>query len=119
VDAAAALADLMEISSQVEEAVALADDGRALAATSDPASAERLASAARALLDAAGRVRAATDVTDVAALTSRGALLVTRAGGRAVAARTAADPVVGLALYDLRRCLHELEAGEGEDRAAA
>ena len=117
-DAAAALADLMEISSQVDEAVALDEDGSLLAATGSQTAARALADAARELLERAARVRRAAEVTDVAALTSAGAVFAVRAGGRVVAARTRAEPGVALALYDLRTCARALAGNEG-DRAAA
>jgi len=62
VDAAAALADLTEISSQVETAVVFGSDGSTLASTfADDAGAERLVGAARALLAAAGELPTGTD----------------------------------------------------------
>ena len=117
-DAAAALADLMEISSQVEDAVALDEDGTLLAATGSATSAQALASAAQDLLGRAARVRSAAEVTDVAALMRAGAVVAARGKGRVVAARTPAQPAVGLALYDLRTCLRALTGSEG-GRAAA
>jgi hypothetical protein len=118
VDAAAALADLMEISSQVEDAVALHEDGTLLAATGEATAAQALADAARNLLAGAARVRPAAEVTDVAALTSAGALFAVRGSGCVVAARTPGQPTVGLALYDLRTCLRALTEREGDSAAA-
>jgi hypothetical protein len=120
VDAAAALADLLEISSQVEQAVALDDHGGVLAATAaSDAQVAALAAGATRLLEAADFVRPGQVVTEVAVLTSGGSVVVARAEGRTVAARLPADPTVGLALYDLRTCVRALaEEPEGAEAGA-
>jgi hypothetical protein len=120
VDAAAALADLLEISSQVEQAVALDDHGGVLAATAaSDAQVAALAAGAMRLLEAADYVRPGQVVTEVAVLTSGGSVVVARGAGRTVAARLPVDPTVGLALYDLRTCVRALaEHPEGAEAGA-
>ena len=115
---AEALADLTEISSQVEAAV-LVHDGTVLASTLPAASAEQLARAARELLEGAERVRPAADeVAHVQAATREGSVFVVRQGERVIVATTAASPTAGLMLYDLKTCLRALgDGGEASDGA--
>jgi predicted regulator of Ras-like GTPase activity (Roadblock/LC7/MglB family) len=112
-DASQALADLMEISSQVRTAVVVAPDGAVEAG--GPAG-EALAGAARELLEAAGGVRSSTDssVTQLEAATREGSVFVVRDGERVVAATTGGSPTVGLVFYDLKTCLRALSAPEAE-----
>jgi hypothetical protein len=110
-DAAAALADLTEISSQIEAAVILDAGGAVVAATlADPGRAERLAGAGRELLAAAaadGR-----EPTQVEARFAYGSLCVARDGAHAVVATTQPQPPSGLVFYDLRTCLRALTPPE-------
>ena len=109
-DARAALAELTELSSQVEAAAVLDADGKAQASTPDDAvTAERLAAAARDALEAAGAVRAAAEVTRVEVTLPEGGLFVVREGGRTAVATTIPEPTAGLVLYDLRTCLRRLD----------
>jgi predicted regulator of Ras-like GTPase activity (Roadblock/LC7/MglB family) len=109
-DARAALAELAELSSQVEAAALLDADGKAEASTpDDAATAERLASAAREALEAAGTVRSAAEVTRVEVSLPEGGLFVVREGGRAAVATTIPEATAGLVLYDLRTCLRRLD----------
>jgi predicted regulator of Ras-like GTPase activity (Roadblock/LC7/MglB family) len=108
VEPSAALADLAEISSQVETAAIFGDDGPALASTfADDALAERLVGAARALLAAADELpsSAGRKLTHVEVALREGSVFVVRDGDRALAATTTPDPTAGLVLYDLRACL--------------
>ena len=117
-DANQALSDLMEISSQVEAAVLLDPAGGvdASAGTSEEG-ASGLGSAARELLEAAGRVRSAPGehpVTQLEAATRQGSVFVVRDGDRVLAATTGPSPTVGLVFYDLKTCLRALApAAEG------
>jgi predicted regulator of Ras-like GTPase activity (Roadblock/LC7/MglB family) len=114
VDAEQALADLMEISSQVRAAAVVADDGSVEAAQPTGEAGDALASAARDLLEAAGSVRSTGDssVTQLEAATRAGSVFVVREGGRVVAATTGASPTVGLVFYDLKTCLRSLAGGD-------
>jgi predicted regulator of Ras-like GTPase activity (Roadblock/LC7/MglB family) len=114
VDAAQALADLTEISSQVVQVVILDRDGSLLATTaSGPAPADRfLAVLGRFVEEADGQAQARGlgSFSQLEASTLEGSVFVVRGGGRLIAATTRLDPTVGLVLYDLKRCLESLEA---------
>jgi hypothetical protein len=110
VDAGGALADLMEISAQVEAAVVLDENGEvACSSTPDAERTQRLARAARAALAAAEPVRRGADVTQLEASTRAGTLFVVRNGGRTIAATTGAAPSSGLVFHDLETCLRSLD----------
>ena len=99
-DAAAALADLTELSSQVEAAVVVDADGNLLAATGEGG--ERLAPVGSDLLEAAeedfGGRRSITKLE-----------VALREGKLVLVARTTAGPASGLVLYDLGACLQSIE----------
>jgi predicted regulator of Ras-like GTPase activity (Roadblock/LC7/MglB family) len=122
VDAAGALADLTEISSQVDTAVVLDEDGAVLASTfGSDATAEPLARAARELLAEAGTlsIGAGRELTQLEVALKEGSVFVARDGTRIVAATTASSPTSALVLYDLRACLRALaesEAAEAEPK---
>lgn len=112
-DAASALADLTEISSQVEAAVVVDADGAVLGSTlaGEPAT-DVLVRAGVGLFDAATS-RFATSgrsVTEVEAALREGSIFVVREDGRAIVARTSAGPTSGLVLYDLKTCLRAIAA---------
>ena len=114
-DAAAALADLTEISSQVETAVVFGSDGSTLASTfADDAGAARLVGAAQELLAAAGELPsgAGRELTQLEVGLHEGSVFVVRDGELAIAATTSARPTAGLVLYDLRTCLRALAPAE-------
>lgn len=106
-DAAQALADLTEISSQVEAAVLFGEDGAVEASTlADAAAAAELARDAEELLGQAGAFRSdGGEVTQVEAAAGSGSVFVVRDGARRIAAVTGPDPTVGLVFYDLKSCL--------------
>jgi predicted regulator of Ras-like GTPase activity (Roadblock/LC7/MglB family) len=103
-EAQTALAELAEISSQVEAAVLFDGSGAVAAATLPDERAARLVSAARALLESAGRLRDG-ELTQVEAATGEGSLFVARDGGRVIAAVTGPEPTAGLVFYDLKSCM--------------
>lgn len=106
-----AIADLTEISSQIEAVVVADEDGEPLASSSDDAG------AARALAHAAAEIfRAAGDPApvQVEVSTPTGSLFAARESGRVVAAVTAPSPPSGLVLYDLRTCLRQVVAEPDE-----
>jgi predicted regulator of Ras-like GTPase activity (Roadblock/LC7/MglB family) len=117
VDAAQALADLTEISSQIEAAVLFDADGTVHGSTlADATAAERLARAAATLLDtAAGLADAGAEVTQLEASTDDGSVFAVRDGERRIAATTGPSPTVGLVFYDLKSCLRSVG---GDDRKA-
>jgi predicted regulator of Ras-like GTPase activity (Roadblock/LC7/MglB family) len=112
-DAAQALADLTEISAQIDAAVLAGADGSVVASTfQQEGRGEELARAAVELLAAAGEARGdsgAPELVQIQAATPRGSLFVVRDGGHVVAAVTGSKPTVGLVFYDLKTCLRMLE----------
>ncbi len=106
-DAAQALAELTELSSQIESAVVLGADGSVLASTyDDPARSAALASSTLELIGAAFELNAQPqEVTRVEVELEEGALFVLREGGRTIVATTGPQPTSGLVVYDLRTCL--------------
>jgi predicted regulator of Ras-like GTPase activity (Roadblock/LC7/MglB family) len=117
-DAAQALADLTEISAQIEGAVLANSDGSVVASTfpREERGAE-LARAAVELLAAAEESKSdGQELVQLQAVTPRGSLFVVRDGRHVVAALTGAKPTVGLVFYDLKTCLRmlEREAAKGE-----
>jgi predicted regulator of Ras-like GTPase activity (Roadblock/LC7/MglB family) len=115
VDAAQALAELTEVSSEIEAAAIADDQGNVVAATRKDGDA--LAAAGRALLEHAGRIRERRPVQiDVA--TTAGSVFVVREEGRTIVATTAPEPSAGLVFYDLKRCLGALEPSAAKRRRA-
>ncbi|HZS24362.1 MAG TPA: hypothetical protein VFA30_05175 [Gaiellaceae bacterium] len=106
-DAAQALADLTEISSQVEAAVLFDESGAVAGSTLSEEDAGVLARTAGELLDRASSLAEGHDVTQVEASTPTGSVFVVRDGSRRIAATTAADPTTGLVFYDLKSCLRD------------
>ncbi len=104
-DAASALADLTEISSQFDIAVVLDEDGSVLASTvADDARSERLAKAGVGLL-ASGGTRT---LTRVEAALRHGSVFAARDATRSVVATTAAAPTSSLVFHDLETCLRAI-----------
>jgi len=103
VDAAQALADLTEISAQIEAAVIASPDGTPLASTLSGSAAEALAHAAAELLREAGE-----RAVSVEAATAEGSVFAARDEAHAVLAVTPRGVSSGLVLYDLRTCLRRL-----------
>ncbi len=116
VDAARALADLVEISPQIRAAAVLSANGGTIGSFGVPDSrVEILARAVRELLESAASFRSDdTRVTQIhAALADDAVFAVTGADGRTIVAVTSERPAPGLVFYDLKRCLGSLgEEGE-------
>jgi predicted regulator of Ras-like GTPase activity (Roadblock/LC7/MglB family) len=119
--AAQALADLTEISTQVQAAVVFDREGTVLGSTLDDERAGRLASTALELVRAADEARP-EGVRELAQLdiTLRdGSVFVVADHDRLIAATTTPDPTVGLVYYDLKNCLRALsEQAEPEPAGA-
>jgi predicted regulator of Ras-like GTPase activity (Roadblock/LC7/MglB family) len=113
-DAAQALGELTELSSQIEAAVVLGADGAVLASTyDDQARAAELAGTALDLVAAAFELSTQRqEVTRVEVELEDGAVFVLREGGRTIAATTGPDPTSGLVVYDLRTCIHGIAEPE-------
>jgi predicted regulator of Ras-like GTPase activity (Roadblock/LC7/MglB family) len=119
-DAAAALADLTEISSQVEAAVVLDAAGDVVASTLDDA--EHSARIARAALDllAGAEKRFSSDgrvLTQLEAALREGSVFVAREEGRSIVATTTPEPTSGLVFYDLKTCLRSLAQPKPESES--
>ena len=114
-DVEQALADLTEVSAQVQTAVVFDAAGAVVGSTlSEDRRPADLVQRARALLDAAGTVRREAPLRQLAALTPSGAAFVVRRGDRLIAATTAPGPNVPLVFYDLHTCLENLDPGSNE-----
>ncbi|HEY7003832.1 MAG TPA: roadblock/LC7 domain-containing protein [Gaiellaceae bacterium] len=120
-DAAQALADLTEISAQIEAAVLADHDGAVVASTlTDDQSAKSFAEAAAELLAAAASVRTepgSEPLVQVEGVAHDGSVFVAKDDRHLVAAVTKPRPTVGLVFYDLKTCLRMLERQE-EAKAA-
>jgi predicted regulator of Ras-like GTPase activity (Roadblock/LC7/MglB family) len=107
-DAAQALADLTEISSQIEAAVLAGPAGSVVASTfADEGRAKAVAGAAAELLQAADEVRTEGGgrLVQLQGATPEGSVFVVRDEKHLVTAVTGAEPTVGLVFYDLKTCL--------------
>lgn len=118
-DAAQALTELMQLSTQVEVAVVLGPDGKVVASSPEgSAAAESLAGVALELVGAATELGSSEEVTRVEVELADGAVFVLGEGGRTVAARTGPEPTAGLVVYDLRTCLRSIEDAPKRKRAS-
>jgi predicted regulator of Ras-like GTPase activity (Roadblock/LC7/MglB family) len=124
--AAAALADLVEISSQIEAAVLLGADGSVAASTlSDELRARRFAETAKRLFDEAVDNEAeigSPPLQQIEAATLEGSVFVVRDGERLIAAITGPEPTVGLVFYDLKAALRQSgqgQSGQGQSAQVA
>lgn len=104
-----ALAELLELSSQVEDVAILGTSGFVLACSGAPERGEQLARVAAELIEAAGDVREAGDVTRVEVSLEQGGVFVVCEGSRVAVATTVADATAGLVVYDLRTALRRLD----------
>jgi predicted regulator of Ras-like GTPase activity (Roadblock/LC7/MglB family) len=117
-DAAQALKELTEISSQIDAACLFDSTGTEMASTlADEAATQRFVEAAVSLLAEASSIPydgGTGPLVQLEAATPEGSVFVVIDGDRAVAAATKSEPTVGLVFYDLKSCLRAL-AAEGDD----
>lgn len=119
-DAAQALRELMDLSSQVDAAVIIGRDGAAVASSpEEEAASGALASTARELVGAAFELGSKLEVSRVEIELEEGALFVVSEGGFTIAARTGPEPTSGLVVYDLRTCLRSIDAPEPKKKRAS
>ena len=113
VETARALADLTEISAQIEAAVVFDREATVVTSTVDDDRAGRLAGTALDLLRAAEEARpdGADELAQLDIAMQGGSVFIVRDGDRLIAATTLPEPTVGLVFYDLKSCLRSL----GED----
>jgi hypothetical protein len=112
-DTVRALADLTEISTQIEAAVIFDREGTVLGATVDDDRAGRIAGSAPELFRAADEQRE-QDLVQLHAALQGGSVFVVRDADRLIAATTTQEPTVGLVFYDLKSCLRAL--GEAQEK---
>jgi predicted regulator of Ras-like GTPase activity (Roadblock/LC7/MglB family) len=117
-DAAQALRELTEVSSQIEAACILDSSGAEIGSTIDDEFArKRFADAARELIAEALGVphdAGGAPLAQVEAATAEGSVFVVIDGDLAVAAVTRPEPTVGLVFYDLKSSLRAA-ATPGDD----
>jgi predicted regulator of Ras-like GTPase activity (Roadblock/LC7/MglB family) len=113
-----ALADLTEISTQVEAAVVFDREGTVLGSTVDDERAGRLAATALELVRAAeaARPEGAEPLVQLDVVLVDGSVFVAVDGDRLIAATTGPEPTVGLVFYDLKTALRGL-AEEAEPKS--
>ena len=112
-----ALAELLDLSSQIADVAILGESGFVLASSGTPERGEQLARIAAELFAAAGDVRPSGDVSRVEVALGRTSVFVVAEGGRSAVATTVPEPTAGLVVYDLRTALRRLD--EESDRKAA
>jgi predicted regulator of Ras-like GTPase activity (Roadblock/LC7/MglB family) len=119
-DAKQALADLTEISSQIQAAVVFDDTGKVAASTlGDSLRADELAQAARGLLAAAEAVKTGESaLTQLEVATGDGSVFVVRTGKKIIAATTGSNPTAGLVFYDLKSALRNVKPKPAEKKPA-
>jgi predicted regulator of Ras-like GTPase activity (Roadblock/LC7/MglB family) len=114
VDAAAALAELTDISPQIRRVVVVDADGSVIGSNApDEAAAGRLAERGVRLAAEADEVRG-SHVSQLEAATGEGSVFVVRDDGRTIVATTRAEPTVGLVFYDLKTALRSITGVEGD-----
>ena len=119
VDAAAALADLTDISPQIRRVVVVDADGGVVGSNApDEAAAVRLAERGVHLATEADEVRG-SHVSQLEAATAEGSVFVVRDGGRTIVATTRPEPTVGLVFYDLKTALRSIDPVGAEDDGEA
>src|SRR4029450_1781293 len=105
-----ALADLTEISSQIEAAGVFDGEGKVIGATLDDANrAGQLATAATELWRNAQEVKPGSTPTQFEIAATEGSLFVVRRVYASTAATTGDNPTVGLVFYDLKSTLRNLK----------
>jgi predicted regulator of Ras-like GTPase activity (Roadblock/LC7/MglB family) len=119
-DAQQALADLTEISSQIQSALIFDAQGTVTGSTlADRAQAEELVKAGLELMSAAeGLGSGNSTLTQLEAATADGSVFVVRDGKTSILATTGTNPTVGLVFYDLKSALRSIKAAPARKPAA-
>jgi predicted regulator of Ras-like GTPase activity (Roadblock/LC7/MglB family) len=120
-DVQQALADLTEISSQIQAAVVFDGKGQVSGSTlTDSGRAAELVRAAVELLSAAEGLRSGSSaLTQLEVATSDGSVFVVRDGDTSIVATTGGNPTVGLVFYDLKSALRSIKAKPAPARKPA
>ena len=114
--AADALAQLTEISTQIEAAVVLDREGNVQAATVDDERAGRIARSALELFRQADAQRG-EELVQLDAALAGGSVFVVRDAERLIAATTGPGPTAGLVFYDLKSALRSFAEPPPKPRA--
>ena len=104
-----ALAELLDLSSQIVDVAILGASGFVLAGSGTPERSEQLARLAAELVAAAGDVRPTADVSRIEVGLDSTSVFVVSEAGRTAIATTVPDPTAGLVVYDLRTALRRLD----------
>jgi hypothetical protein len=120
VDAERALADLLELSRDVEAVAILDGDWQVAASNLDAGAAETFARHVAVLASEAEQVKPGADagLTWLRATVEAGSVFVVREPGRAIAATAPRPAPAALVVHDLRTCLGELASGVQVEKAA-
>jgi predicted regulator of Ras-like GTPase activity (Roadblock/LC7/MglB family) len=121
VDAAHALADLTEISTQLESAVLATPDGSVVASSlADEARSLKIAGNAIELLRGAGGASVgAREPTQIHVATREGCVFVVRDDRHVLVAVTGPEPTVGLVFYDLKTSLRMVDEDQPKAKSKA
>ncbi len=113
-DAARAIADLVDVSPQVRAVAIVGAEGAMVGTNATADLAERLTATARELLRIADAGRP-DPVAQLEAATTTGSVFVVRDGERVIAATTSPEPTVGLVFYDLKSCVRSVDPTTAAD----
>ena len=116
VDANAAIAELRELSTQIETVVVTSRDGAVVASSVNEEAAGRIAASAQELAGGADQVRrdlGREALAQLQAATPNGSVFVVVDDHRMAVATTGSDPTVGLVFYDLKTLLRQISGGDG------
>jgi predicted regulator of Ras-like GTPase activity (Roadblock/LC7/MglB family) len=119
---AEAIAELKELSTQIEAVVLAGRDGRPVASSLSTAPASKLAADAATLVAGADEVRrdlGREALHQVQAATPDGSVFVALDGDRMAVATTGSDPTVGLVFYDLKTLLRQTADDPVDDVVSA
>ena len=108
-DAQQALADLTEISSQIQSAVIFDEKGKIAASTLADDRAQDLADGAAQLLEEVSGIKTGdAPLTQVEVATDEGSVFIVLEKAMRIAATTPPEPTVGLVFYDLKSTMRSL-----------
>jgi predicted regulator of Ras-like GTPase activity (Roadblock/LC7/MglB family) len=123
VNAADAIAELRELSTQIETVIIASREGHVVASSLPGERSGQVAAAARELADGADQIRqdmGREALAQLQAATPDGSVFVVVDGDRMAVATTGADPTVGLVFYDLKTLLRQtIDGGEERDDGQA
>jgi predicted regulator of Ras-like GTPase activity (Roadblock/LC7/MglB family) len=119
-DPAEAIAELKELSTQIESVTLARRKGDVIASSLPGSAPAAIATAAAELVESADELRADLGrdaLAQVQAATSEGSAFVVVDAGRMAIATTGTDPTVGLVFYDLKTLLRQTADSPGPDEA--